>query len=495
VLAAVVAASVLASSASAAPVGLGTAENAAVLAGSTITNAGPSVISGDLGLYPGTVVSGFPPGLVLGGTIHKTDSVATQAQADLITAYNDAAGRPSAGKISADLAGNTLSPGVYTSATSMGLSGNLTLDAQGDPNSVFIFQAGSTLTAGSGSRVRLVNGARACNVIWQVGSSATIGSTSAFAGNILAMTSITLITGATLNGRALARNGAVTLGTNVITKAPCAMPPAATDTSATTGTGQPVSVVLHGTDAAGATLTYTITSGPSHGSLGPIDQGTGTVTYTPDAGYAGPDEFTYQVSSTSGTSGAASGALTVTPGGGGGGGGTGAGGGAGAGGAGAGAGGAGAGAGGAGAGAGAGGAGAGAGGAGAGAGGAGAGAGGVAPDAGSSTGTANAGNAAGMAVRLSGPSSCVSGRFRASVIGRQIAKVMFFFDGKWRQTITAKPGQTVFSLVLTPRGKSSAARRVTAKIHFKAATGAKAVKLHLVYQRCSRAATSPQFAG
>ena len=209
----------LASSAEAASVPLGTADSFAVLAGTTVTNTGPSVISGDLGVSPGAAVTGFPPGTVTAGTIHAADAVALQAQGGLTTAYNDAAGRSSTATISSDLAGSTLGPGVYTSASSLGLSGDLTLDARGDPSAVFVFQAGSTLTAGSGSRVLLVGGAQPCNVFWQVGSSATIGTTSASAGNILALTSISLTTGATLNGRALARNGAVTLDTNTITKA------------------------------------------------------------------------------------------------------------------------------------------------------------------------------------------------------------------------------------------------------------------------------------
>lgn len=212
----------LAASAEAASVPLGTADSFAVLAGSTVTNTGPSVISGDLGVSPGATVTGFPPGTVTAGTVHAADAVALQAQGGLTTAYNDAAGRSSTATISADLAGRTLGPGVYTSASSLGLSGDLTLDARGDPNAVFVFQAGSTLTAGSASRVLLVGGAQPCNVFWQVGSSATIGTNSGFAGNILALTSISLTTGAKLTGRALARNGAVTLDTNTVTKAVCA---------------------------------------------------------------------------------------------------------------------------------------------------------------------------------------------------------------------------------------------------------------------------------
>jgi hypothetical protein len=254
-LAALFVTAALASTAQAASVPLGTAESFAVLAGSTVTNTGPSVISGDLGLSPGTAVTGFPPGTVKAGTIHAADSVALQAQSDLTTAYTDAAGASSTATISADLAGRTLTPGVYTSASSLGLSGALTLDAQGNPNAVFVFQAGSMLTVGSGSRVLLTGGAQACNVFWQVGSSAMIGTSSAFVGNILALTSVSMTTGATLDGRALARNGAVTLDTNTITKATCATatskPPSVRNISATTGAGKSVTVVLHGTKVKG----------------------------------------------------------------------------------------------------------------------------------------------------------------------------------------------------------------------------------------------------
>ena len=214
-------AAALASSAQAAPVGLGTADAFSVLGGSTVTNTGPSTLNGDLGVSPGTAITGFPPGTI-NGAVHANDGVAQQAQADVTTAYNDAAGRGSTATVSADLAGQTLIPGVYASATSLRLSGDLVLDAQGDASAVFVFQAGSSLTTGSGSRVRLIGGAQACNVFWQVGSSATIGTSTAFTGNILALNSISLTNGATLDGRALARNGAVTLDTNTVTRSSCA---------------------------------------------------------------------------------------------------------------------------------------------------------------------------------------------------------------------------------------------------------------------------------
>ena len=157
-------------------VGLGTATSFAVLAGSTVTNTGPSMIAGDLGVSPGTAVTGFPPGQVSDGTIHAADAVAGTAQADVTAASVAAAGRASTGAITADLADQTLVGGVYTGPT-LDLNGTLTLDAQGDPDAVWVFQAGSTLITGSGSSVALVNGASACNVTWQVGSPATPGTT------------------------------------------------------------------------------------------------------------------------------------------------------------------------------------------------------------------------------------------------------------------------------------------------------------------------------
>ena len=206
--------------ASASPIGidLGTASNFAVLAGSTVTNSGATTIHGDLGVSPGTAVTGFPPGLVFNGTAHGADAVTAQAQTDLTAAYAAAAGAP-AGTIltGQNLGGLTLSPGTYTFASSAQLTGTLTLDAGGDPQAAFLFQIGSTLVTAGGSSVVLTHGGQAGNVNFQVGSSATLGASSVFTGSIMALTSISLDTGAVIqSGRALARNGAVTLLANDI---------------------------------------------------------------------------------------------------------------------------------------------------------------------------------------------------------------------------------------------------------------------------------------
>ena len=208
-----------------APVNLGAAGGFAVLGGQTVTNTGPSVITGDLGVSPGSAITGFPPGVVI-GTVHAADGVAGSAQTALTTAYNDAAGRTPATTISGVIGGGqTLAPGVYKSTSSLGLTGILTLDGQGDPSAVFIIQIGSALTTASASVVSLINGAQPCNVFWQVGSSATLGTGSVFQGNILALTSITATTGVSILGRALAGNeGAVTLDTNIINRPECATP-------------------------------------------------------------------------------------------------------------------------------------------------------------------------------------------------------------------------------------------------------------------------------
>jgi hypothetical protein len=227
-----------------ASVGLGTADAFAVLAGETITNTGPTTITGDVGLDPGTATPGFAS-VTLNGDLHVDDVVAEQAKAALVTAYNDAAGRGPATTVATELGGQTLIGGVYDSeAGTFGITGTLTLDAQDDPNAVFIFQMASTLITASASSVNLINGAQACNVFWQVGSSATLGTNSSFRGTILALTSISLQTGATVEGRALARNGEVTLDTNTITRAVCSSPTTTPTTTTTTTPGDTTTTTL-----------------------------------------------------------------------------------------------------------------------------------------------------------------------------------------------------------------------------------------------------------
>jgi hypothetical protein len=225
----------LESRAVAAPVaiGLGTASSFSVLAGEGITNTGPTTVAGDIGTFPNTSITGLGSITVL-GTNHAGDSVTQGAKNDLTTAYTTAAGEGPTTAIAADLVGRTLKPGVYNSASAVALSGVLTLDAAGDPSAVWVFQAGSTLITAPGSRVVMLNGAQPCHVYWQVGSSATLGTNSRFVGTILALTSISLQTGATVDGRVLARNGAVTLDTNTITRSACSTATRAPTTQPTT---------------------------------------------------------------------------------------------------------------------------------------------------------------------------------------------------------------------------------------------------------------------
>ena len=217
-------------------VNLGTTSSFAVLAGETITNTGPTTINGDVGLHPGTAFTG-QASVTINGAVHLTDAVALQAKNDLVTAYNDAAGRTPVTQIPTELGGTTLIPGTYASAAgTFQITGTLTLDAQGDPDGVFVFQTDSTLITASGSNVSLINSARFCRVFWKVGSSATLGTNSHFVGHIFALTSITATTGATVEGQLLARNGAVTLDTNTITNGFCADTPDATATLRVEGT-------------------------------------------------------------------------------------------------------------------------------------------------------------------------------------------------------------------------------------------------------------------
>lgn len=258
------------------PVNFGVASSFSALAGSTVTNTGPSVLQGDLGLAPGTSVTGFPPGS-FGGTLHVADAVADQAQADLTQAYTDAAGRIPPAEVTGDLGGLLLTPGVYRAPSSIGLTGTLTLDAQGDPNAVFIFQVGSALTTATASRVVLINGAQPCNVTWQIGSSATLGSASEFVGNLMAGASISLDDAVTVRGRLLARTGAVTLINDTVVNDPCTTPgsPGGPPASPPPGGGGGGSTPAGGTPAGG-----TPTAGPPPSSQTPA-RGTATLTTSP----------------------------------------------------------------------------------------------------------------------------------------------------------------------------------------------------------------------
>jgi len=201
-------------------VSLNSASNFAVLLGSALTNTGATEITGDLGLSPGTSIGGFPPG-ILTGTKHVNDDVARQAKLDLTAAYNDAAGRTSTDivTLSGNIGGMVLTPGLYKSTSTLAISsGDLTFNAQGDEDAIFIIQIASSFTTTSGRKVILSGNAKASNIFWQVGTSATFGTTSVLKGTFMAMQSITFNSGATLNGRALARTAGIVLAGNTIVK-------------------------------------------------------------------------------------------------------------------------------------------------------------------------------------------------------------------------------------------------------------------------------------
>ena len=283
------------------PIDLGTATSFGVLGATTVTNTGTTTITGDVGVNPGTAITGFPPG-IYGGTLHPTDAVAIQAQADLTTAYNVAASLTPVTTGLSDLAGLSLVPGVYSGPT-LSLNGNLTL--AGDADSVWVFQAGTTLITGSASSILITGGASSCNVFWQVGSSATLGSGSAFSGTIMANQSITANTTATIEGRLLASNAAVTLDSNVITQPTgCAdadttvvstsptITSAAPSATAVVGTPYSSTITASGTPSA----TYTVTSGALPSGLS-LNSTTGAITGTPTA----PGSYTFTVTAANGT--------------------------------------------------------------------------------------------------------------------------------------------------------------------------------------------------
>src|SRR3984885_928265 len=257
--------------ASASAVNLGTASPFVVLGGSTVTNTGTSVLNGELGVYPGTSLPGFGVAVVNGAT-HDDDAVAGQAQTDLTTAYNVAAGQaPTANLTGQNLGGLTLTAGAYKFNSAAQLTGALTLNAAGNPNAQFVFEIASTLTTASASSVVMINGASPCNVYWQIGSSARLGTTTAFEGNLMALTSISLNTGATVQGRALAQTGAVTLDDNVLDASMCA--PGSTP-------GGPGSGALgSGAPGSGATGTGVLPPNASQSTI-PTRKGTATLRHT-----------------------------------------------------------------------------------------------------------------------------------------------------------------------------------------------------------------------
>ncbi len=262
-----------------------------------MTNTGSTTITGNLGVSPGTAVTGFPPGTVTGGTIHLNDASATQAQSDVTTAFNAIAGTACDVDLTGqNLGGLTLTPGVYCFASSAQLTGTLTLNALGNPNALFIFKIGSSLTTASNSSVQVINGGNNCNVFWQVGSSATLGTSTSFVGNILALTSITLTTGANVSGRVLARNGAVTIDTSNVTICPPAgVCPVITVNPAILPNGVIGTPYSQTVSAVGGTAPYTFTV--SSGALPTgltLNASTGAISGTPNT----PGTFNFTITAT-----------------------------------------------------------------------------------------------------------------------------------------------------------------------------------------------------
>lgn len=276
-----------ASAAASGPVDMGAAKTFAVLGGQSVTNNGPTVLNGDLGVWPGTSITGFsaaPEDGKVNGETHAGDPEAKAAQDATTTAYNDAAGRTTTATITSDLGNQTLVEGVYTAGEAkpgLSLTGTLTLDGQGKADSVWVFQAGEDLITATDSEVKLINGANPCNVYWKVGSSAALGVRTKFVGTILALTSITANTEATVQGRLLARNGSVSLLSNTINAKPCAagITPTTTTTTAaptTSTTVAPTTTVPAGSGTAGGTGALD----PAAGAGTTTDGGPATATIT-----------------------------------------------------------------------------------------------------------------------------------------------------------------------------------------------------------------------
>jgi hypothetical protein len=285
-VAALLALGIVPAGAQAAAINLATVNPFVVLGGSTVTNTGPSVLNGNLGLAPGTSLTGFGLPAVVNGATHNNDGVAAQAQADLGTAFGVASGQPipPGNELTGiDLGGLTLTPGAYGYSSSAQLTGQLTLDAQGDPNAQFVFVIGSTLTTASASSVNMINGASPCNVFWKVGSSATLGSTTAFQGNLMAQTDISLNNGVTVLGRVLALNGQISLINDVLSSPQCETASTPTETEPTQ-TAPPISSPPVPAPATGTTGTTTRTPprtekahGPGRGTTPDTRNGTATV--------------------------------------------------------------------------------------------------------------------------------------------------------------------------------------------------------------------------
>ena len=283
------------------PVNLGTATPFGVLGASAVTNTGTTTITGDVGVNPQTSISGFPPGIVF-GAVHTNDAVALQAQTDLTAAYNVAASLTPASSGYTDLSGQSFTPGVY-SGQAVSLTGVLNL--VGTADSVWVFQVASSLITGSGSSIVVTGGATACNVFWQVGSSATLGTSSTFVGTIMAKESITATTNAVITGRLLADTGAVTLDSNVINAPPGCADASGTvvTTSPTITSGAPTATATAGTPysytiaASGTgTMAYSIVGGSLPTGL-TLDSATGVISGTPTT--AG--SYTFTVSASNGS--------------------------------------------------------------------------------------------------------------------------------------------------------------------------------------------------